>query len=249
MQGIGKAILIYANDFEDEFPRAGGRQSPWAARIPDWKASDRYTAYGVTPGTGEGGGGSISASLYLLVKYAEELPKSFVCTGEKKQTTEFDLARVRGLPRGFELIDAWDFGPDPPKHVSYAYHMVYGSEKLSNGSEPGMAILSERNPWMASPFARARDFARFQPDIAPFNGTTEAALKGNALAHHGDGQNVLFVDSHVEFSKRAFCGIDDDNIYTSWDGADKVRGLAATFGSVPAGANDSLLVNDPAVAK
>jgi prepilin-type processing-associated H-X9-DG protein len=247
LAGIGKAMLIYANDYEDVFPRAGGRQSPWVARVPNWKAADRCTAYGIIPGSGEGGRVSISASLYLLVKYAEVLPKSFVCTGEEK-VTEFDLAKMRGLPKDFELIDAWDFGPEPPKHVSYAYHMVYGQEELTGSGNPGMAILSERNPWMDSPFAQARDFALFTPDIAPFNGTTQAALRGNAQAHHGDGQNVLFVDSHVEFAKRAFCGVDDDNIYTSWDGADKVRGLPAQFGSVPAGPTDALLVNDPPIA-
>jgi prepilin-type processing-associated H-X9-DG protein len=30
-----------------------------------------------------------------------------------------------------------------------------------------------------------------------------------------DGQNVLFLDSHVEFAKRSFCSLEDDNIYTS----------------------------------
>ncbi|UCD51267.1 MAG: hypothetical protein JSW27_01285 [Phycisphaerales bacterium] len=248
LSGIGKAILIYANDYEDEFPRAGGRQSPWAARIPDWKAADRYTAYGVTPGTGGGGGASISASFYLLVKYAELAPKRFVCTGDEG-VTEFKLAKVRGLPRDFELIDAWDFGPEPPKHVSYAYHIPFGLYALTNTSDPNLAVAADRNPWMASSFTPARDFGRFQPDIAPFNGTTGAALQGNALAHKGDGQNVLFVDSHVEFAKRAYCGIEDDNIYTSWDGADQVRGLPAQFGSAPAHRRDSLLVNDPAVTE
>ncbi len=248
VSGIGKAMLIYANDYEDEFPRAGGRQSPWAARIPSWTASDRYTAYGVRPGTDEGGGASISASLYLLVKYAEVMPERFVCKGDEG-VTEFRLAKVRGLPKGFELIDAWDFGPEPPKHVSYAYHVPYGNHALTNTSEPGLAVLAERNPWMASPFAQARDFALFTPDIEPFNGTTQAALRGNALAHQGHGQSVLFVDSHVEFAKRAYCAMEDDNIYTSRDGADKVRGKPATFGSVPGGPTDSLLVNDPAVVQ
>jgi prepilin-type processing-associated H-X9-DG protein len=101
---------------------------------------------------------------------------------------------------------------------------------------------------MDSPFAKARDFSKFLPDVAPFNGTAEQALNGNALAHQGDGQNVLFVDSHVGFEKRAFCSVGDDNIYTSWDGNDKIRGKPAQFGSMPAGPDDSLLVNDLAVA-
>ena len=53
LAGIGKAMLIYANDYEDELPRAGGRNSTWGKVT--WDALDRYTAYGVTPGTNEGG--------------------------------------------------------------------------------------------------------------------------------------------------------------------------------------------------
>ena len=58
----------------------------------------------------------------------------------------------------------------------------------------------------------------------------------------------MFLDTHVEFQKRAFCGVDDDNIYTSWNGQDKARGIPPKLGSVPTDAKDSLLVNDPVQA-
>ena len=215
-------------------------------RTPNWAGADRFDAYGTVANAQTGGQASISASLYLLVKYVEVTPKTFVCKRGEPKTRPFDPARYR--IRGKKLTDLWDFGPNPPKHVSYAYHMAYGPDKLTTDSEPGMAIAADRNPWMDSPFAKAKAFSKFTPDLPSFTGTTQTGLWGNTLAHQGDGQNVLFVDSHVEFSKLSYCGVDDDNIYTSWDGTDKVRGKPATFGSVPAGATDSLLVNDPAVA-
>ena len=49
----------------------------------------------------------------------------------------------------------------------------------------------------------------------------------------------------MRFEERSYCGVDDDNIYTYWDGDDKVRGKPAKFGSEPAAELDSLLVNDP----
>ncbi len=247
LAGIGKAMLIYAYDNEGPFPRAGGPEGSWAARTPNWAGQNRAEAYGADPLTPAGGAASVSASLYLLVKYMEVTPKSFVCTKDKG-TREFNLAKVRRVPKGLEPIDAWDFGPEPPKHVSYAYHMVYGVHRLTTDSDPGLALAADRNPWIASPFGKARGFSTFQPNIPPFSGTTEAARLGNTIAHQGDGQNVLFVDSHVEFAKRPCCSLDDDNIYTSWEGDDKARGVAAKFGSTPADPNDSLLVNDPAVA-
>ena len=247
LAGIGKAMMIYANDYDDRFPRAGGPGGSWAARTPDWMGRNRFEAYGLAPGSLAAGQASISASLYLLVKYVEVTPRSFVCK-QDKGAGEFEQARVRGRSKGLTLSDVWDFGPEPPRHLSYAYHMVYSSEKLTTDSHPGRALAGDRNPWIASPFGKARDFAKFQPDIPPFTGTTETALQGNTFAHQGDGQNVLFVDAHVEFSKLSYCGVDDDNVYTSWKGDDKARGNPARFGSVPADPNDALLVNDPAVA-
>lgn len=243
LAGIGQAMLIYANDYERQLPRAGGPGGFWATRTPNWMAADRFAAYGMPAHASTRGQASISASLYLLVKYADMEPKSFVCVRGEPQTKAFDPARYR--IHGRKLKDLWDFGPDPARHVSYAYHQVYSPHKLTADGDPGIAIAADRNPWMDSPFAKPGDFSLFTPDVAPFGGTTLAALQANARAHHGDGQNVLFLDSHVEFAKRAFCAVDDDNIYTSWDGSDKVRGLPAQFGSVPADPNDSLLVNDP----
>jgi prepilin-type N-terminal cleavage/methylation domain-containing protein len=87
LSGLGKAMLIYSNDYDDEYPRAGGRNSTWAYQIPGWMADNRYPAYGLSA-DGSGGNATITASFYLLVKYAEVTPKSFICKGDSG-TTEF----------------------------------------------------------------------------------------------------------------------------------------------------------------
>ncbi len=249
--GIGRAMLIYANDYEDEFPRAGGRSSVWTGSIPDWTAPDRYTACGINRTNGDGGQVSMSASLYLLVKYSEVAPKTFLCTTRKsrfeKGMSEFRRGMYRVPDKKADLIDFWDFGPTPWLHCSYSYHMPYGMYALNTSYLPGFAVAADRNPWIASPSAKAGDFTKFQPDLAPFGGTSEQARKGNTHPHNGDGQNVLFLDSHVEFAKRPYCGVDDDNIYTVSGNptAGDALGTPPTFGSQPANRKDSLLVNDP----
>jgi hypothetical protein len=60
LSGFGKAMLIYAQDYEDEFPRAG--------------APGMTMNYGPPP---------ISETLYKLIKYADVTPKSFVCRGTR----------------------------------------------------------------------------------------------------------------------------------------------------------------------
>jgi hypothetical protein len=250
LSGIGKAMLIYANDFEDELPRAGGLSSQWTGRVADWASPTRHGAYGLSPNMA-GGRVSVSASLYLLVKYEEVSPKSFLCRGGGRQgpekgVTEFTANTYRVADPKAELIDFWDFGPNPPKHCSYAYQMVYGASKLTVAiaTPAGFAIMADRNPWMDSPSAKARDFSEYLPDLASYNGTSEQAKRGNSSRHEGEGQNVLFLDCHVDFEKRPYCSLNNDNIYTSWNG-ERARGTPPKLGSVPADPNDSLLVNDP----
>jgi hypothetical protein len=254
LSGIGKAMLIYANDYEDELPRAGGRESKWGS-LKDWAAANRNAAYGVNAQTGAGGAATISSCFYLLVKYAEVTPKSFVCKGDAG-TTEFKLSDLPAatLPAGTELIDLWDFGkttPDAAKGCSYSYHVPFGPYALTTSGEPAFAVAADRNPWIKSPGADAKAFpgtgtGLFRPDIAPYNGSSDQARNGNAITHQNEGQNVLFLDSHVSFEKRPYCSLEDDNIYTLTDKAP----LGSAFGSAPLSTSqpttrkDSVLIHD-----
>jgi hypothetical protein len=102
---IGRAMLIYSNDYDDELPRAGGRDSMWWNQIPNWQADSRFTAYGLAA-DGSGGMATITSSLYLLVKYAELSPRTFVCPGDSGATV-FNLNDYGARDR--ENIDLWDF--------------------------------------------------------------------------------------------------------------------------------------------
>jgi len=234
---IGKAMLIYANDYDGKLPRAGGRGTIWQPKINNWQASDRITAYNLQP-DGTGGAASISASFYLLIKYAERSPKLFVCDRDKG-TTEFKITDYSVGDK--ELVDLWDFGPEPWKHCSYAYHIPYGLYALTTSSEPGMAVAADRSPWIATARLKARNFSLFKPD-----GDIKQQKAGNCFVHQEDGQNVLFLDTHVYFERRAFCAINDDNIYTFWAGGDIRRGgQPVVGGSEPKDRKDSFLVHDP----
>jgi len=253
---IGKAMLVYANDYEDELPRAGGRNTVWGGLSPTgWTATDRRTAFGLTPDS-SGGKATITSCFYLLIKYSEVTPKSFVCKGDAG-TTEFKLSDQISVPTTFELIDAWDFGAptESYKHCSYTYHMPFGLYALTTSNEPSMAVAADRNPWLKSPAAEAAKWNDFRPDVPGSGyatGSSDTAKKGNAIAHQNDGQNVLFLDSHVEFAKRAYCSIEDDNIYTisrGLTGGADIYGVGGVLtpgpNCKPANRKDSLLVHDP----
>jgi hypothetical protein len=236
LAGIGMAMRGYASDYDGEFPRSGGPDSNWGMRIPNWMAKDRRSAYGLTS-EGARGVGTISSSFYLLIKYGFSLPMSdFVCKGDAG-TSVFDPAREGVGDR--RLYDLWDFGNTPTEHCSYSYHMPFSIYGLTKSSDPNMAIVADRNPFIRSPRKEPKDISLFIPD-----GGRQAISMGNAYQHGNDGQNVLFMDSHVSFEKKPHCGVDDDNIYTFWGGGDIRVGVPPFLGSEPMDKADSLLVHD-----
>jgi prepilin-type N-terminal cleavage/methylation domain-containing protein len=256
LSGIGKAMLIYANDYDDELPRAGGRNSFWTSLGTGWVGLTRQLAYNITSTDGTGGNATISSCFYLLVKYAEVTPKSFICKGDSN-TSEFTLASETQTAIS-ELTQAWDFGTNPQSHCSYTYQAPWGTYALTTSSEPGFAVASDRNPYIPSPgntiaktFNSLTDTTiKFVGKVTPGNSACE--LYGNSIVHQEDGQEVMFLDGHVEFAKRAFCSLEDDNIYTVSDSADKgsTWGVLPTVpttagGLQPRNRKDSVLVHDP----
>jgi len=178
-----------------------------------------------------------------LIKYVEVTPKSFLCKGDSN-ITEFKLSGTNLAGTGAELIDCWDFGPNPQNHCSYSYHMPYGKYSLTVSSEPGMAIAGDPNPWLDSPSFNARPAT---PDWAGFSpaGDREAIKLGNSRVHQDDGQNVLYMDGHTKFEKNSAAGVDDDNVFTQAGlPSNRKKGNRATVGMEPVDRGDSLLLTD-----
>jgi prepilin-type N-terminal cleavage/methylation domain-containing protein/prepilin-type processing-associated H-X9-DG protein len=243
LSGIGKAMLIYANDYDDELPRAGLSGGGWDAPINNYFHTDLATAFK--------DGASISSCFYLLIKYAEVTPQSFLCKGDSG-VTEYEGG-------GLELVNLHDFGgTDTQKHCSYSYHNPFvsaGGYSLTSSSDPGMAVAADPNPWQETFEGNGR-MDNWQNDFDPLSSNREKIKAGNAETHQYDGQNVLFVDGHTKFEKESMCGVDSDNIYTIWsstnpDDVGRQKGdLPGDGGSiVGVGRNDSLLVTDGPKAK
>ena len=239
LSDISRGMSMYSHDYDNEYPRAGGIDSVWATGIANWKADNRITAFGLSA-DGSGGMATITSSLYLLVKYTDRSPRSFVCKGDSG-TTKFRSEDYNVSNMWY--MDLWDFGPESAKHCSYSYHIPYGLYPLTSSSEPGMAVVADRNPWMKSPRTEGKD-ASLLASYNPLGGKEKVNI-GNAISHQEEGQNVLFVDGHVAFKKQPFCGINNDNIYTYWDGVDVRRGGYPIANiSEPSDKLDSFLVND-----
>ncbi|MHC4951951.1 MAG: hypothetical protein ACYTEU_13365, partial [Planctomycetota bacterium] len=102
LKGLGTAIAVYANDYDDEFPKLGF--GPWAKELGYSYEDTKFNPYRYD------GSCTITSSLYMLVREADVSPKSFICPQQSEQV-EFEGQNTKGL----DIVELWDFGPDPYK--------------------------------------------------------------------------------------------------------------------------------------
>jgi len=244
LAGISKAMMLYAGENDDEFPAAGtGSDNIWSTngRINNWDAATALTAYGPT-----GSELTITSSMYLLVKFADVTPKTFICKGDggAKDFTLGSAAPTGANPNTLKDVkQAWDFGgpmaadntntTGPGQYCSYAYQMPYKdvlgktgkSYALTTGSPPNAPVCADRNPYFdlnAKTYVDGGDPASGEvvPSCSePVAGQAEVVDTDrvrNSALHGREGQNVLRADGSVNFEKTPNCGIDMDNIYLPW---------------------------------
>jgi prepilin-type N-terminal cleavage/methylation domain-containing protein/prepilin-type processing-associated H-X9-DG protein len=233
--GIGKSMLIYANDYEGEFPRAGGPRSEWSTtgEIADWD-SLIGTQYGRMPGADV----TITSSLYLLIRGYDVAPEQFVCKGDVG-TKVFKLSDAEDEldPAIEDVTDVWDFGQHdelvtdlwPGQYNSYAYHSPYENEDdrsfpLNSYSNPVSPVCADRNPYLdrnADSYIEGEDCAGTDERCLYWDeGYQDPDRTGNSACHQREGQNVLFCDGHTSFERYPNVGISKDNIWKCWDEPD-----------------------------
>jgi prepilin-type N-terminal cleavage/methylation domain-containing protein len=237
LSGISKAMLIYSNDNEEEYPKAGRATAIWAdtGELEAW-----YDQDGRHYGTAKRSEVTITSSFYLLIRYADVTPKQFVCKGDVG-TDIFQLSDVKQSILPDEVDDVtmvWDFGKKQDmqtglcagQYCSYSYHMPYmrtTSEPgfpVGPGSNPASPICGDRNPYLDKN-ARAyleggdcegdpdEDCCTWQLDDQYYYDPDKTC---NAAPHQREGQNVLFNDGHVLFAKYPNVGLTNDNIWKNW---------------------------------
>ncbi len=209
LKGLGTAITVYANDYDDNYPQLPG-SGPWSKRMGfDYDLT--------TPNFTEGGSESdvsrtITASWYLLVREADVSPKSFICPSSKYYEYEGQELQTK------DIVELWDFGGDPHKHVSYAYHNPYGKFP-ANGTLPAdFAVAADMNPWFKDGNIQKKGPEGFSPQIYQLKEKTSPIQiqNSNAIQHSYESQNVLFADGHSANEKTTNVGVKNDNIYTFW---------------------------------
>ncbi|MEW6252842.1 MAG: hypothetical protein AB1716_19570 [Planctomycetota bacterium] len=179
-----------------------------------------------------------SRALFLLVINGSATSRTFVCPSSRDIE---DLMRNHGPDAPAQRspvacnpgVTRFDFVGYHT--LSYGYQLPFGPRARPHENlDPRMAMLADKGPYYEAggPGLEGTETTRDQRSAV--NPPAEASAGGtgdeirakpdrfwrpyNSRNHHGEGQNVLFVDSHVEFVKRPIVGVNYDNIYTLQSG-------------------------------
>ena len=207
---------------------------------------------------------STTRAFWMLIRTGASTPKSFVCPSSE------DTPNNEDNPQAF-----WDFGDNKNNtsnvfnqiskletynQVSYGYQVPFGSQgRPSSDRDQRMALAADKGPWSA--FLEKKTTvdpaaSTASPTWTNVNSTSgpDDWRKFNSPNHgglgDGEGQVVLYADSHADFQTKPTAGIGQDNIYTAWSAsiptADQlVKGSqpvnATTNTVVPSGQTDTMI--------
>ena len=274
LRGIGQGMHIYANDNQEWFPmhyfKAGSITigPPSVSQVQYVGALGQHynTPINSTNASTDTRSCHPSRSLFLLIISGAQSAGSFVCPSSSDQE---DDMRNRGQysTQGQESAarpgkTRFDFaGYDK---LSYAYQVPYGRRgKPRETLDSRMPISADKGPY----FEAGEEWVDGDPKDQRINGynpptqwsgndptevikySNEDWRPYNSRNHNNEGQNVLFIDSHVDFKRKPIAGVQNDNIYTAIDAnfTDQINsliGVVADTGQsyVPATQTDSYLV-------
>ena len=224
LRELGNATAMYHNDFEGKNPvpwtdnavKAGfgtgwyntkGSNTCSRWYDPTWKDWDKQPTVG--------------GCLFLLVKYEDVAPKSFVCPSDVNGE-EMDMEDAIALnPLLTDLADVNDF--QTGYNLSYSMNDPWGNP-LDYSSPENMPFLADQSNKFDTETFRERPYTGTGPNYKSTGFWTDEGDKegsdeghGNSNNHRTECQNVLFASGYVEGYETPTIGIDGDNIYTPWD--------------------------------
>jgi prepilin-type N-terminal cleavage/methylation domain-containing protein len=216
---IGIAITMYEQDNHGNFPRTVYDPTAPLTTGTGVYANDPFT-------TGGPAANDLTAGLFLLMKTAKLPPIMFICPYNDDTEYVADSADLTGRSNftHAKLNLAYSFANPYPNDAAVAAGYTLSSKM---GAE--FALAADMNPGVD-----------YRSNVFSATPTASKAVleTANSDNHEKDGQNVLYGDDHVDWTKTPLCGMQHDNIYTSQSAT------TPTVNASPAGPTDSVLLPD-----
>lgn len=178
----------------------------------------------------------VTASFYHLLRSTDLERPAFVCPSSD----------ATPLPKEFKLEEHSNF--PGPEHLAYSYSTPFASKeaimtgwKLDTTLPPDYPLAADINPGALE---------QGGPTKTAFDAPAAKMRLANSPNHWFEGQNVVYVDGHVEWHATPFCGAPRkdswrDNIYANAAEVDAKTGVGGAVHALPVGRTDSVML--PAV--
>ena len=229
LRQIATGVILYANENKGKFPRT--YYTPGSGLLNSNKGGKGNAPvnnpFSPTNPADPVGLGNVGASLYLLVRAHIVPPDVFRCPSNSEAET---------IDAG--TIDDYSNFPTPMrKYNSYSYAVPFPNANgikaqwsLDLKNSPEWPIAADLNPGKGGKSFSTGDTQ--DVTAVSYTDSPRALAKGNANNHFNKGQQVAYVDAHVEWQDTPFCGPRKpgrawrDNIYTATTGGvDEATGM------------------------
>jgi prepilin-type N-terminal cleavage/methylation domain-containing protein len=262
LRGIGQGMKVYANDNRDWFPTSPFQESGTSNAMAVNFIGNMAYNYTTQLTDNERENAHPSRSLFMLVIDGSCTAKQFICpsAGDSEDDMRNKVSNTETACQ--PGVNRFDFKGYP--YVSYGYQLPFGPKAKPNENlDPRMAILADKGPFFEAD--QEDSSTGTTPDTtAALNAGAEIKLKGyssasdvlkaandawknyNSKNHSQEGENVMFLDSHVDFVKKPIVGVNYDNIYTrqgeNYDLLTSLLGTTPKDKEGPFSQTDSLIV-------
>ena len=196
LRQIGMYIQQYESDNKGEFPRT--TYVPGAPLVAGTGSSalDPFQAGGPQPN-------DTTAGIFLLMRTEHLSPKILYCPYD--DVFEFQTEKADPMTHSnftnYKQSLGYSFANPYPDAAATAH-----GYRLKNGMGAEFALAADINPGID-----ARDDVTVPQPNSPW----VQQKKAISDSHYKDGQNVLYGDGHIAWTKTVFCGKGGDNIYTN----------------------------------
>ena len=206
LNAVGKGMSMYSTEAENAaglYPIAPGKISlPDAPGAPGWDGqTDGKTFRWTAPKAGDDT--SVTASQWILVRQELANVNMFVCPSTEDTIDDYTFT-VGSTTGKLPLNQLFDF--KSRNNISFSFQMPYGQYLPSVNIMSDVALGADKSPFYDNPTGTLVS----DPELAP----ASLDSSNNSNNHNKDGQNILYMDSHVDWWEHPNAGVDKDHIYT-----------------------------------
>ncbi len=243
LRAIGLSARIYANDNHEVWMIPPFRRQAIDNEGIDYLAGSHISQHPTNPGevgydrenesTSESpfdlNGGSTEVSVtrafWLLVRSGDIRVDQFICPSSR------DVADSTLIQESYYDFEGYH-------NISYGYQVPFGARETRprEGGDNRKALAADKGPYYLNNFEPT--FSTGSRNPLSHDDPLGRWHRFNSPNHHGQGQNVLFVDGRVAFEYTAAVGVHGDNIYTlmtsDWNetGFNRIHGESPHFATV-----------------